>query len=103
VPPIRNEENDNVGVHRAYITQLIRGAHGSIERSIGKTIQSMYTRRRKADYKLEQHLKLDEGELQIIAAKDLFVEIENAKANPTITANSNASSAQGKPKLRIIK
>jgi len=95
------DSDEKVGVHKRYITQLMRGENGSIERKIGGKIKSMYVRRRVADYFLKDDIKNDATALQLYAARELFTIIESAKNGASISGKNQPPLLP--PTLRIIK
>ncbi len=101
---IKPEDSDeNVGVHKRYINQLMRGENGSKERKIGGRIKSMYLRRRSADYLLKDTIKNDATGLQVGTAKELFLLIDAFEKENSGDTESLPPSPPHRPNLKIIK
>lgn len=101
---IKPEESDeNVGVHKRYINQLMRGENGSKERKIGGRIRSMYLRRRSADYLLQDAIKNDASGLQLGTAKELFLLIDGFEKENSSVTMSLPHSTPPRPNLKIVK
>lgn len=99
---IKPEDTDeNVGVHKRYVNQLMRGDSGSIERKIGGRIRSMYSRRRTAGYQLNSNIEKDAAALQLAIARELFSIIEAAEKGNS-SSNGNLSIATC-AHLKIVK
>lgn len=97
------DSDENVGIHKRYINQLMRGENGSIDRKIGGRIKSMYLRRRFADYFLKDEIKTDAAALQLDTAKDLFSIIDKSENENSDTAISLPRSSIPRPSFKIVK
>ncbi len=93
------ESAENVGMHKRYINQLMKGDNGSIERKVGGKIKSMYSRRHIADYRLEDNISHDAVAIQLNAAKELFTIIERAKNDE----GAEPCAPPSQPTIRVVK
>ena len=59
-------------MHRRYIEQLLAANPGTLERNTGVKLNSLYSRRIKADYRLQDDLPVSAVAMQISAATELF-------------------------------
>lgn len=113
---IKPENSDeNVGIHRRYINQLMKGDNGSTERRLGSKIKSMYSRRVIADYCITENIDRLAVAIQINAAKDLFSFTEPLeKEKSTISfaespekkddaVGGGMSTRASRPKFRVVK
>lgn len=64
--------NNDVGVHKKYISYLISRDAASVERLMGLALQKLHKKRIKADYKLDENLMPDDLALQIEGTKKIF-------------------------------
>lgn len=98
------ESDENVGVHKRYVNQLMKGENGSIERRIGGKIKSMFARRRVADYRITESIEGNAVAIQLSAAQELFNTIDSSEASPEneIVVNVDKSS-NPRPSLKLIK
>lgn len=70
LPP--EKTGGNTGMHRSYINQLMAADPGTIERNAGVKLNSIYSRRIRADYRLHENLSVGAVAMQISAATELF-------------------------------
>lgn len=70
LPPVKME--GNTGMHRCYIDQLMAADSGTVERTAAVKLNSLYSRRIRADYRLQENLPAGAVAMQMAAATELF-------------------------------
>lgn len=71
------------GIHKTYIDFLKNHSPGSIERKLGLSLSTLYARRIRADYRLDDPIGPTEVALQISATVDLFNKLATAEESAT--------------------
>ncbi len=89
VQPDRKDRK--LGMHRSYIAQLNEHRPGTFERKLGTKLSSMYGRRLKADYDLDENVTSNDWEMLLETASEVQEILDNPPQPPS------------RPTLRVIK
>lgn len=65
-------EENNVGMHKAFIDALMMHPQDSLERKVGIQLQTLHSRRVKADYKIHLTIPISDPAMQISAVENVF-------------------------------
>jgi uncharacterized protein (UPF0332 family) len=72
IRPVENDDTSKSGMHRRFINQLMSCDSGTSERLLGVKLQTLYSRRITADYRLGDDILPAKVAQQISCAREIF-------------------------------